>query len=167
MLQQAREALPPNGLDGAITFEISTQGGKPTLLVLTRADQVLPTSNDSVFQALLNIEFLLHIPTKDELTEWLKEHPKILGCIGTNIALLAVEKYLASEHTDSAAPPKLCVFDAHEPNWHEYPSTTHANNLLILLEKRFPEHDILLPLAQFVPRSTCVVSATEAYKGHK
>lgn len=166
MLEQAFEALPPNGLDGAMLFVITAQG-KPTLLMLTQADRALPPSDETAFLHLLRIEFMWHVPTEYELTTWLKEHPKILGRIGKNVALLAVKRCLASEHTNSVAPPDLRFFDADKQRWHTYTSTKGAKDLLTRLKQRFPRHRILLPLAQFVRMPSRTADATEAYKGHK
>lgn len=167
MLEQAFEALPPNGLDGAMLFVITAQG-KPTLLMLTQADRALPPSDKTAFLDLLGIEFMWHIPTKDELEEWLKEHPKILEDTGKKSILLAVATHLASEHGDSSAPPPLSAYVASDETWHEYNSTKlSASCLLALLEKGFPDHRVLLPLAQFVRTSSPTANATDAYKGHK
>lgn len=167
MLEQAFEALPPNGLDGAMLFVITAQG-KPTLLMLTQADRALPPSDETAFLHLLRIEFMWHVPTEYELTTWLRTHPKILEGAGKEIVLLAVKTHLASEHGDSSAPPPLSAYVASDGTWYEYDSTQlSASCLLALLEKSFPRHRILLPLAQFVRMPSRTADATEAYKGHK
>lgn len=167
MFEQVFEALPPNGLDGAMIFVIGAQK-KPTLLMLTRADRALPPSDKTAFLDLLRIEFMWHVPTQDELEEWLKEHPKILEDAGKKSILLAVATHLASEHGDSSAPPPLSAYIASDGTWHKYDSTAlSASCLLALLEKGFPGHRVLLPLAQFVRMPSRTADATEAYKGHK